>query len=140
MVNQNEARDHFEADVRKMLKRLLPRSKRPEVAAALTAITGREITKSMLDNFVAEGKYQPRFPLSLAKALCTAMDDPALRRYLNSDEDLALIQIGEHARVDAAEPWKLLRELISGLERTGTQRRAAGQSRRKKAQRSKRGK
>lgn len=138
MVNEKEARDHFEEDVRKMLKSLLPRSKRPEIAATLTRIMGREITKSMLDNFVAEGKYQPRLPLSLAKALCQVVDEPLLRRYLNSEEDMALVQIGEHARVDAAEPWKLLRELISALKRPVTRNKS--RQPRQNARRSKRGK
>jgi hypothetical protein len=93
-----EPRDRFEAEVRRALKRLIPREKRAEIAAALTSLMGRKITKSMLDNFTAEGKCQPRMPLSIAKALCHLIPDPLLRRYLNSEEDLTLIEIGEHMR------------------------------------------
>lgn len=93
-----EPRDLFEADVRRALKQLIPREKRTEIAVALTSLMGRKITKSMLDNFTAEGKCQPRLPLSIAKALCHLLPDPSLRRYLNSEEDLTLIEIGQHMR------------------------------------------
>ena len=92
--------DASEADVRRLLKTLLPRKTRTVLAAALTKVMGREITKTMIDSWVAEGKCQPRFPLSVAKALCELVGDPALRRYLNSAEDLTLMEIGEHARAN----------------------------------------
>ena len=97
---QQRHRDAFEADVRRLLKALLPRKTRAELAAALTKVMGREITQTMIDNWVAEGKCQPRLPLSVAKALCELVGDPALRRYLNSAEDLTLMEIGEHARAN----------------------------------------
>jgi uncharacterized protein YciW len=101
---QYEPRDAFEADVRRMLKALLPRKKRAELAAALTDILdnepARRITKAQLDNFVAEGKCQPRLPLSVAKALCQLIGHRSLTRYLNTEEELALIAIGEHARAN----------------------------------------
>jgi len=97
-LQRKEQWDAFESEVRRMLKLLLPRKKRTEIATALTSHMGRKITKPMLDNFVAEGKCQPRLPLSIAKALCDLVGDPALRRYLNNDEDLTLIEIGEHTR------------------------------------------
>lgn len=97
-------RDAFEADVRKMLKAVMQGRKRTELAAALTDILdnkpARRITKAQLDNFVAEGKCQPRLPLSLAKALCQLIRDKSLTRYLNTKEELALIEIGEHARAN----------------------------------------
>ena len=99
-VQREEKRscDAFEADVRKTLKGLLHGKGRADLAKALTKVMGREITKTMVDNWVAEGKCQPRLPLSLARALCQLIDDPALSRYLNTEEELALIKIGEHAR------------------------------------------
>lgn len=100
IVNSRDGGDGFEAEVRRTLKKLLPRKRRAEIAEALSAAMGRTITKSMLDNFVAAGKYQPRLPLSVAKALCEVLETPSLRRYLNSEEDLALIEIGEHARAN----------------------------------------
>ncbi len=98
---EKEPRDVFECDVRRMLKRALTGRDRNALAAALSGLMGnRKITKAMLDSFTAESKCQPRLPLSLAKALCQLIDDPSLRRYLNNDEDLTLIQIGEHARAN----------------------------------------
>jgi hypothetical protein len=96
--------DAFEADVRKMLKAVMPRRKRAELAVALTDILNnkpaRRITKAQLDNFIAGGKCQPRLPLSVAKALSELIEDPSLSRYLNTEEELALIKIGEHARAN----------------------------------------
>ena len=97
---QERHRDAFEADVRRMLKGLLPRKSRLALAKALTKVMARDITTTMVDNWVAESKCQPRLPLSVAKALCDLVGDPALRRYLNSAEDLTLMEIGEHARAN----------------------------------------
>lgn len=101
-VQREEKRscDAFEADVRKTLKGLLHGKGRAGLAKALTNVMGREITKMMVDNWVAEGKCQPRLPLSVAKALSELIEDPSLSRYLNTEEELALIKIGEHARAN----------------------------------------
>jgi len=99
---QREAKhsDSLEDGVRELLKRIVPRKRRPEIAASVEAQLGRPFTKQMLDNFIAERKCRHRLPLSVAKAICLVLDEPSLRRYLNNDEDLALIQIGEHARAN----------------------------------------
>ncbi len=94
--------DAYEADVRRMLKGLLPRKSRTALAEKLSEVMGREITKPMIDNWTAEGKCQPRLPLSVAKALCLLTKDPSLTRHLNSEEERALIEIGEHARANEA--------------------------------------
>jgi hypothetical protein len=105
IVNRQQEReskpsDSFEATVRSILKTLLPRKRRAELAAALTELMGREITKTMIDSWTAESKCQPRLPLSLAKALCQLIAAPALSQYLNTEEELDLIKIGEHARAN----------------------------------------
>lgn len=98
--DREEPRDAFEADVRRMLKALLPRKTRADLAAGLTKVMARKITGTMIDSWVAEGKYQPRLPLSLAKALARLIADPSITRYLNTEEELVLIRIGEHARAN----------------------------------------
>ena len=105
IVNRQQEResipsDPFETTVRSVLKTLLPRKRRVELAAALTEVMGRQITKMMIDSWTAESKCQPRLPLSLAKALSQLIRDKSLTRYLNTEEELTLIAIGEHARAN----------------------------------------
>ncbi|MGO9368261.1 MAG: hypothetical protein ACLP0H_11580, partial [Terriglobales bacterium] len=90
--------DPYEAQVREMLKRVIPRGYREAVAKALSAKVGRNITVKRLGNLIEPGKQAPRMSLSTAKALTEVLSEMAsadsapLRRFLNNEDELNLLR------------------------------------------------
>jgi hypothetical protein len=90
--------DPYEARVREVLGRVIPRGARDSIARALSEKLRRRITVKRLGNLIEPGKQTPRMSLSTAKALVEVLTEASatnatpLRRFLNSDEELCLLQ------------------------------------------------
>ena len=75
---------------------------RDQIADEMSAITGRKITKQMLDGYVAPSKDAARFPAAFVPAFCKATGDDRLLRLLLTPQMLTLIEIVER-EVTAAQ-------------------------------------
>lgn len=70
--------------LRELISKTLKASKhdRYGVAAKMSRLMAREVTKSMLDSWSAESKETNRFPLNYLSALITATEDKSILRFL----------------------------------------------------------
>ena len=59
------------------ISKAITRSKRSrfQIVADMSELTGKEITKSMLDSWTAESHHEHRFPAEFLPALCMACND-----------------------------------------------------------------
>ena len=74
----------LDVQLRELISRTLKHSKhdRYGVAATMSRLMAKEITKSMLDSWSAESKDSNRFPLSHLSSLITATEDKSILRFL----------------------------------------------------------
>jgi len=118
-------RDEYEAKVRVMLGRVFPRGSRRIIAEALSLKVGRKITLKRLNNLIAPGKDNPRMSLSTAKALVEVLsaiagaDVVSLRRFLNDEEDLDLIHLGENMRANQKLFERVAQRRVKGPPKKG---------------------
>ena len=80
---------------RRLLKRVLPRGRRPWVAEALTARSGRTVTKRQVDEWCAESKSTRFFPAYLVRLLCDILGDRRLQGFFAGREFTNLARLGE---------------------------------------------
>jgi hypothetical protein len=85
------------------------------IAAEMTKLLGRKITKSMLADFTrnASDKRQPRFPLPWVPAFSIVTKDKTLARFALDAEDKQLLQFGERSKKFEAACGALKEELAA---------------------------
>jgi hypothetical protein len=93
---------------------------RDQIADEMSAITGRKITKQMLDGYAAPSKEAARFPAAFTPAFCKATGDDRLLRLLLPPQMLTLIEIVEREITAAREACEAqaLRGQLAGVQRS----------------------
>lgn len=95
----------LDAQIREAISATLKNSihDRYGIAAKMSRLMAKEITKSMLDSWSAESKETNRFPLSCLNPLITATDDKSILRllcekaggYFIESEDALRLELGK---------------------------------------------
>ncbi len=108
------------------MKRGVIRS-RYDLAARMSELTGKEITKAMIDSWTAESKEKHRFPFEFAAAMETACDSTRLRELLGRKmgsrilvaEDSMLAKLGliHKKRAELAEEERAIKSQLKGARR-----------------------
>jgi hypothetical protein len=113
--------DH-DLNLRTLMSEILHRcpKSRDQIADEMSAITGRRITKQMLDGYAAPSKEAARFPAAFAPAFCKATGDDRLLRLLLPPQLLTLIEIVEReiSAAQQAHEAQALRGRLALQERT----------------------
>lgn len=120
---------NMEATLRELASAALKHTRRSryEVAAEMSRLLGREITKSQLDSWSAESKEQHRFPLVYINAFCEATGDRQILRllaekaggYFIEGEDALYTELGrlEQRKKELAEKEILIRQMLDKVRR-----------------------
>jgi len=120
---------NIDATVRELVSEALKRTRlsRYEVAAEMSKLLGREITKSQIDSWSAESKENHRFPLAYLNAFCEATEDKTIIRliaeraggYFIEGEDALYTELGklEQMKRDILEKEKLLKQMLENIRR-----------------------
>lgn len=120
---------NIDATVRELVSEALKRTRlsRYEVAAEMSKLLGREITKSQIDSWSAESKENHRFPLAYLNAFCESTEDKTIIRliaeraggYFIEGEDALYTELGklEQMKRDILEKEKLLKQMLEKIRR-----------------------
>lgn len=132
----SEAKDtpgrlNIDATLREMISDALKHTKlsRYEVAAEMSRLIGREITKSMIDSWSAESKENHRFPLAYLNAFCEATGDKSILRfiaekaggYFIEGADALYTELGriERMKRDLQEKERLIKQMLERMKKNG---------------------
>jgi len=119
---------NIEAGLREMITQSLKRSRecRYGVAAEMSRLMGKEITKSQLDSWTAESKLKHRFPLAYLAAFIEATGDRSILHYLSEKcgghfiegEDALRLELGriDEQKKELAKKEKLIRDFLRELK------------------------
>ena len=119
---------NISATLRELVSQALkhPHLNRYGVAAEMSKLLGKEITKSMLDSWSAESKENHRFPLDYFNAFVEATGDKTILRlicekadgYFIEGEDALLTELGriEKQKEELAKKEKLVRQTLEQLK------------------------
>jgi hypothetical protein len=105
-------------EVRSILKRIMWRKDRPQIALVMTKDLGRRITVNMLNDFVRESKSgAAKFPLCYLEAFCQAVGDDSLKRFILGPRLCELLELGERvaAILDERARRRVLKVPINGF-------------------------
>lgn len=120
---------NIDATLRGMVSEALKHTRlsRYEVAAKMSSLMGREITKSMIDSWSAESKENHRFPIVYLPAFCEATGDKSIIRliaektggYFIEGEDALYTELGklERMKKELNEKEKLLKQMLERMRR-----------------------
>lgn len=115
---------NIDATLRELVSQALkePRLSRYEVAAKMSSLLGREITKAMIDSWSAESKENHRFPLAYLPAFMEATGDKTILRfiaekaggYFIEGEDALYTELGklEKMKKEIAEKERLIKQML----------------------------
>lgn len=119
---------NLDAAIREMVSEALKRTEksRYQVAAEMSRLLGREITKAMLDSWSAESKENHRFPVAYLTAFEVATGDKAILRLLCemaggffiAGEDALYTELGkiDQMKRDLAAKEKLIKQTLEQLK------------------------
>lgn len=93
------------------------RKSRYEIAAQVSELVGRDISKSTLDAWTAESKEDHRLPADVVPALCFVLHDFSLLRLLGKTCGCNVLEYDEAIYAEIAKKERLIRELMSDKER-----------------------
>lgn len=122
---------NISATLRELVSLALKRTRlsRYEVAAEMSKLLGREITKSQIDSWSAESKENHRFPLAYLNAFMDSAGDKTILRllcekaggYFIEGEDALYTELGkiEKAKEEIAEKERLVRDTLARLKKSG---------------------
>lgn len=127
LSNDIPGRLNISATLRELVSHGLkhPHLNRYGVAAEMSKLLGKEITKSMLDRWSAESKENHRFPLDYLNAFIEVTGDKTILRlicekaggYFIEGEDALLTELGriEKQKEEIAKKEKLIRQTLEQL-------------------------
>jgi hypothetical protein len=122
---------NIEAILRELISSALKNTKlsRYEVAAEMSKLLGREITKSQIDSWSAESKEHHRFPLAYLNAFMEATGDKTIVRlisekaagYFIEGEDALYTELGkiERQENDLAKRKDLIKKTLEEINKSG---------------------
>ncbi len=128
-LKETPGRLNIDATLREMVSDALrhTRLSRYEVAAEMSRLIGREITKSMIDSWSAESKENHRFPLAYLPAFCEATGDKSIIRliaekaggYFIEGVDALYTELGKIERMkrELSEKEKIIRQMLERIRR-----------------------
>jgi len=120
---------NIDATLREMVSEALKKTRlsRYEVAAEMSRLIGREITKSQIDSWSAESKENHRFPLAYLNAFCEATGDKSIVRliaekaggFFIEGEDALYTELGriEKLKKELQDKERLIKQMLEKMRR-----------------------
>jgi len=120
---------NIDATLREMVSEALKKTRlsRYEVAAEMSRLIGREITKSQIDSWSAESKENHRFPLAYLNAFCEATGDKSIVRliaekaggFFIEGEDALYTELGriEKLKKELQDKERLIKQMLEKMRK-----------------------